>query len=94
MAIMVLVLRHKSKASRLACIKFINICAVACIAINPLKPKHVNVIFNNSFCTTKKTKDFAITDVNWLKLFREIIAVYFEDHTKPINTLFLAEGSL
>jgi hypothetical protein len=25
--------------------------------------------------------------INWLTLFKEVIAVYSENHTKPINTL-------
>jgi hypothetical protein len=28
-----------------------------------------------------------MTTINWLTLFEEIIAVYNENHTKPINTL-------
>jgi hypothetical protein len=49
---------------------------------NPLKPK----LFNNSVRTAKKTQHFTITKINWLTLFKEIIAVYSEKHTKPINT--------
>jgi hypothetical protein len=33
--------------------------------------------------TSKKTQRGSITKVNWLMLFREIIAVYSENHTKP-----------
>jgi hypothetical protein len=29
---------------------------------------------------------FPITKVNWLKLFKKIIAVHNENHTEPINT--------
>jgi hypothetical protein len=28
-----------------------------------------------------------MTTINWLMLFKEIIAVYCDNHTKPINTL-------
>jgi hypothetical protein len=28
-----------------------------------------------------------MTTINWLTLFKEIIAAYPENHTKPINTL-------
>jgi hypothetical protein len=28
-----------------------------------------------------------MTTISWLMLFRKIIAVYYENHTKPINTL-------
>jgi hypothetical protein len=42
-------------------------------------------MFNNSVPTAKKTK-VSISKISWLMLFREIIAVYPENHTKPINT--------
>jgi hypothetical protein len=32
----------------------------------------------NSVRTAKKTPHFTITKINWLKLFKEIIAVYFQ----------------
>jgi hypothetical protein len=36
----------------------------------------------------KKTQSVTITMTNWLTLsFKEIIAAYFENHTKPTNTL-------
>jgi hypothetical protein len=44
------------------------------------------LIFKNSVRTAKKTQLFTITKINWLTLFKEIIAVYSENHTKPINT--------
>jgi hypothetical protein len=50
--------------------------------LNPLKPKLIQMIFKNSVRTTKKTQHFTITKINWLTLFREIIAVYSENHTK------------
>jgi hypothetical protein len=52
-----------------------------------LKLKLVYIILNNSVPATKKTQHFTITKINWLMLFREIIAVYSENHTRPINTL-------
>jgi hypothetical protein len=52
---------------------------------NPLKPKLDYIIFKNSVCTAKKTQHFTITKINWLTLFKEIIAVYNENHTKHIN---------
>jgi hypothetical protein len=33
--------------------------------------------------TSKRTSNFAITKINWLMLFKEIIAVYSENHAKP-----------
>jgi hypothetical protein len=53
---------------------------------SPLKLKLVEVIFKNSVRTAKKTLHFTITKINWLTLFKEIIAVYTENHTRPINT--------
>jgi hypothetical protein len=44
------------------------------------------MLFKNSVRTAKKTQHFAITKINWLTLFKEIIAVYTADHT-TINTL-------
>jgi hypothetical protein len=36
---------------------------------------------------SSKTQHVSITKINWLILFKEIIAVYYENHTKHINTL-------
>jgi hypothetical protein len=54
--------------------------------LNPFKPKRVQIIFKNSVCTSKKTQHFTITQINLLMLFKEIIPVYTENHTRPINT--------
>jgi hypothetical protein len=55
------------------------------IRINPLKMKLVYILLNNSVHTSKRTPNFTITKIYWLILFKEIIAVYSENHTKPIN---------
>jgi hypothetical protein len=34
----------------------------------------------------QRKQHFTITNINWLTLFKEIIAVYTENHTKHINT--------
>jgi hypothetical protein len=44
------------------------------------------MLFKNSVRTSKRTQHFTITKINWLTLFKEIIADYAENHTKPINT--------
>jgi hypothetical protein len=44
------------------------------------------MLFNNPVRTSKRTPHFTITKINWLMLFKEIIAVYSENHAKPINT--------
>jgi hypothetical protein len=51
------------------------------ILLDPLKPKR-----KNSVRTSKRTPHFTITEINWLMLLKEIIAVYTENHTKHINT--------
>jgi hypothetical protein len=56
------------------------------------------MLFKNSVRTSKRTPHFTITKINWLMLFKEIIAVYSENHTKPKiqNTALLtvkADGS-
>jgi hypothetical protein len=43
------------------------------------------MLFQNSVRTSKRTPHFTITKINWLTLFKEIIAVYSENHTEPIN---------
>jgi hypothetical protein len=55
------------------------------VLLNPLKPQLVQIIFKKSVRTAKKTPHFTITKINWLTLFEEIIAVYYENHTKPMN---------
>jgi hypothetical protein len=42
-------------------------------------------MFKNSVRTAKKTQLFTITKINWLTPFKEIIAVYTENHTKPTS---------
>jgi hypothetical protein len=43
------------------------------------------MLFKNPVRTSKRTLNFTITKINWLTLFKEIIAVYSENHAKPIN---------
>jgi hypothetical protein len=57
--------------------------------INPLKPKLTCIIFKHSARTAKKTPHFTVTKINWLTLFKEIIAVCCENHMKQINTLWV-----
>jgi len=42
--------------------------------------------FKNSVRTSKRTPHFTITKINWLTLFKKIIAVYTENHLKHMNT--------
>jgi hypothetical protein len=44
------------------------------------------MLFKNSVRTSKRTPHFTITKINWLTLFKEIIAVYIQNHAEPINT--------
>jgi hypothetical protein len=50
--------------------------------------KLVYILFKNSVRTSKRTPTFTITKINWLIPFKERIAVYRENHSKPINTKF------
>jgi hypothetical protein len=52
-----------------------------------LKPKLVLIIFKYSVRTSKRTPNVTITKLNWLMVFKEIIAVYYEKYFKPIYTL-------
>jgi hypothetical protein len=45
-------------------------------------------LFTNLVCTAKKTQHYIIAKINWLMLFQEIISIYNENHTKPINTKY------
>jgi uracil DNA glycosylase len=45
------------------------------------------VTTNNSVRTAKETQRFSTKEISWLTLFEEVIAVYSENHTKPINIL-------
>jgi hypothetical protein len=54
--------------------------------LNHLKTTLVQMLVKNSVLTSKRTQHFTITKIKWLTLFKEIIAVYSENHAKPINT--------
>jgi hypothetical protein len=54
--------------------------------LNPLKTKLVYILFKDSVRTSKRTPHFTITKINWLTLFKKIMAAYIENHAKPINT--------
>jgi hypothetical protein len=38
--------------------------------------------------TSKRTQHSTIIKINWLTLFKEITAVYKENHMKPVNTKY------
>jgi hypothetical protein len=50
-----------------------------------MKLKLLQIILKNSVRTAKKTQHFTITKISQFMLFKEIIAVYRENHTNPIN---------
>jgi hypothetical protein len=52
-----------------------------------LSTKSIYIIFKKSVLASKTSQHISMTTVNWLMLFKEIIAVYSENHAKPINTL-------
>jgi hypothetical protein len=44
------------------------------------------MLFKNPVRTSKRTPPVTITSINLLTLFKEIIAVYTQNHTQAINT--------
>jgi hypothetical protein len=44
-------------------------------------------MFKNSVRTAKKTQHFTVTKINRLTLFKEIIAVNAENHSKEIHSV-------
>jgi hypothetical protein len=65
---------HRSRKSIETDMSRCNITFTRQMMINPLKPKLVSNS-NNSVRTSKRTPHFTITKINWLMLFKEIIAV-------------------
>jgi hypothetical protein len=45
------------------------------------------IILTNSAPIAEITKHFSITKINWIRLFREIITVYLQNHVNSIYTL-------
>jgi hypothetical protein len=45
------------------------------------------MLFKNPVRTSKRTPHFTITKINWLTLFKEIIAVHSENLMKSTHTL-------
>jgi hypothetical protein len=43
------------------------------------------MLLKNSVRTSKRTPHFTITKLNWLTVFKGIIAVYSDNHTEPTN---------
>jgi hypothetical protein len=50
--------------------------------MNPLKFSGHNLVYSSPYLKRNTTK------INWLMLFKEMIPVYSESHTKPISTNF------
>jgi hypothetical protein len=45
------------------------------------------MLFINFFPTSKKTQRIFIAEINWLTMFKEMVAVYSENHTKTISLI-------
>jgi hypothetical protein len=54
--------------------------------IDLFKPKVVSVTLRIQSVPQRK-QQFTVTKINWLILFRKIIAVYSENHSKQINIM-------
>jgi hypothetical protein len=52
------------------------------------------MLFKNSVRTSKRTPHFTITEINWLTLSKEIIAVYSENLTKYRDTMLTQVGHI
>jgi hypothetical protein len=52
------------------------------------------MIFNNLARTSKRTLHSTITKIDWLMLFKEIIDVCSEDHTKSLNVKYSVTNGL
>jgi hypothetical protein len=63
-------------------------CLPSYFFLNPLKPKLL-LILKHPVLTSKKTQPITITKINWLTLFKEIIAVYSENHRQPRQIHFV-----
>jgi hypothetical protein len=46
------------------------------------------MLFKNSVRTSKRTPHYTITKINWLTLFKEIIAVYSENNKDHVSKLY------
>jgi hypothetical protein len=46
------------------------------------------ILFKRSALTSKRTLHFNITKINWLMLFKEVIAAYSVNHTEPKYTKY------
>jgi hypothetical protein len=46
------------------------------------------MLFKNSVRTSKRTPHFTIKKINWLTLFKQIFAVYRENHIILISTKY------
>jgi hypothetical protein len=57
--------------------------------IHPVRNEVLKIIFKNSVCTSKKTSNFTITDINWLILFKKTIYAYSENYMQPIKNAAL-----
>jgi hypothetical protein len=51
------------------------------------------MLFKNSVRTSKRTPHFTITKINWLTLFKEIIAVYSKTHKYKNEDLLIVKVS-
>jgi hypothetical protein len=49
-------------------------------------------MFEHPVRTGKMIKHFTITKTTWLMLFKEVIAVYSDSKTKPVNIHSMGRG--
>jgi hypothetical protein len=46
------------------------------------------MLLNNEAHAADRTQHFTVTNVNWFMMLEEVITLYSENNTRPINTLF------
>jgi hypothetical protein len=54
--------------------------------MKPVKPKLLYIIFINPVRTSKRTQHFTIKNIISLTLFKDIMAVYTENHSEHLST--------
>jgi hypothetical protein len=65
---------------------FFNFCLPDCWLVVSMHPEGPATGHLETGLYSKRTPHFNITKINLLMLFKEIIAVYIENYTKPTNT--------
>jgi hypothetical protein len=66
---------------------FRSCCSTSVFTIYRPRKRGLRIVSVVVYVRTSKTQRVSMTTINWLMLFKEIIAVYSENYTKLINTI-------